>query len=66
MSIVLRDALQAKSHRTVLAATGSKGLVELHNGIIHVDSAFGHGASFEVAFPRPDIPRVVDEPHSLV
>jgi heavy metal sensor kinase len=43
----------------------AKSLVELHGGIIQVDSAVGHGASFEVAFPRADIPRVVDEPHSL-
>ena len=44
----------------------AKSLVELHDGTIHVESALGHGASFEVAFPRADIPRVVDEPHSLV
>jgi signal transduction histidine kinase len=43
----------------------AKGLVELHNGTIQVDSATGHGASFQVAFPRADIPRAVDESHSL-
>jgi signal transduction histidine kinase len=44
----------------------AKSLVELHNGTIHVDSAMGRGASFAVAFPRADIPRVVDEPQSVL
>lgn len=43
----------------------AKSLVELHSGTIHVDSAIGHGASFEVAFPRADISCVVDEPEPI-
>jgi signal transduction histidine kinase len=34
----------------------AKSLVSLHGGTIRVESAIGAGASFEVAFPRADVP----------
>ncbi|HWZ49946.1 MAG TPA: ATP-binding protein [Granulicella sp.] len=39
----------------------AKSLIEMHRGTIHVDSAIGCGASFEVAFPRADIQCLADE-----
>jgi signal transduction histidine kinase len=43
----------------------AKSLIDLHNGTIHVDSEIGHGASFEIAFPRADVGSIVYESQTV-